>query len=133
MEATILIVDDDAGAAESFAPMLRSHGYDVRVAADAESGLNEVERSKPAAIVVDLHLPTVDGVEFLRRLRSSSRHSDVPVAVVTGDYQVDDEVTTQLQAMGTQLFFKPLWEDDLNKIVHDLVGLGNCCCHHMRR
>lgn len=123
MAATVLIVDDDLGAAEAFGPMLKPYGYHVVVATDAESGLVEVERRRPAAIVVDLHLPTIDGVEFLRRLRSSSRHVDVPVAVVTGDYLVDEDITDRLQALGAQLFFKPLWEDDLNRIVRGLVGL----------
>jgi DNA-binding response OmpR family regulator len=101
---TVLIIDDDPGAAEALGPMLKSHGYEVHVSADAESGLQEVQRSGPLAIVVDLHLPTVDGVEFLHRLRASSRHAHVPVAV------------------GAQLFFKPLWEDDLARIVRGLLG-----------
>lgn len=130
MAATVPIVDDDLGAAEAFGPMLKSHGYHVCVAADGESGLTEVERIGPVAIVVDLHLPTIDGVEFLSRLRSMSGHADVPVAVVTGDYLVDDEVTGRLQTMGAQLFFKPLWEDDLNKIVHDLVKMSGSPCRH---
>ena len=125
MADTILIVDDDPGAAEAFGPMLRAHGYHVRVAGDAESGLRELERSRPAAILVDLHLPTVDGVEFLTRLRASSRHARIPVAVVTGDYLVGDHVMERLQALGAQLFLKPLWEDDLNRIVRDLIRTGS--------
>ena len=122
MADTVLIIDDDPGAAEAFVPMLISRGYQVCVAGDGEAGLNEVERHAPSAVVVDLHLPTISGVEFVRRLRSSTSHANVPVAVVTGDYLVDDEVTTELMAMGAQLFFKPLWEDDLNRIVLDLIA-----------
>ena len=121
MRATVLIVDDDPGAAEAFAPMLNSHGYDVRVALDAESGMTQVDRCAPVAIVIDLHLPTVDGLEFVRRLRASARHSTIPAAVVTGDYLVDDAIGAKLQTMGVRLFFKPLWEDDLNRIIRDLV------------
>lgn len=133
MSAMVLIIDDDPGAAEAFAPMLRSHGYEVCVVADGESGLREVARTGPAAIVVDLHLPTFDGVEFLNRLRSSSPHADVPVAVVTGDYLVDNEVTDRLHTLGARLFFKPLWEDDLNRIVNDLVRAGSRRLAHMSR
>jgi DNA-binding response OmpR family regulator len=121
MRATVLIVDDDPGAAEAFCPMLNSHGYDVHVAPDAESGLREVDRCAPVAIVVDLHLPTIDGVEFVRRLRVSVRHSSIPAAVVTGDYMVDGAIIAELQNLGVRLFFKPLWEDDLNRIIRDLI------------
>jgi twitching motility two-component system response regulator PilH len=125
MRTRVLIVDDDPGAAEAFGPMLTSSGYDVSVAADGESGLDLIERDGPAAILVDLHLPTIDGVEFLRRLRSGSSHAEIPVAVLTGDYLVDDDVTQRLQRLGARLFFKPLWEDDLNRIVSDLLGVGS--------
>jgi CheY-like chemotaxis protein len=122
MAITVLIVDDDPGAAEAFGPMLKSSGYDVCMATDGESGLDEVGRHEPAAILVDLHLPTIDGLEFVRRLRSSPSRADTPVAVLTADYLVDDDVTQRLQALRARLFFKPLWEDDVNRIVSDLVG-----------
>ena len=121
MRATVLIVDDDPGAAEAFGPMLNSRGYEVCVALDAESGMTQLHRCAPVAVVIDLHLPTLDGVEFVRRLRASARHSNIPAAVVTGDYLVDDAVSAELQKMGVRLFFKPLWEDDLNRIIRNLV------------
>jgi DNA-binding response OmpR family regulator len=108
--------------------MLKYRGYDVSVAYEAEFALTEVQRSNPVAIVVDLHLPTINGVEFLRRLRASVCGCDIPVAVVTGDYLVDEHVITELQAMGAQLFFKPLWEEDLNKIVRDLISSAGASC-----
>ena len=122
MNNYVLIVDDDPGAADAFAPMLRSHGYDVRVAPDADKGLHEISQCPPAAVVVDLHLPGLDGVAVLARLRSSARHADLPVAVVTGDYLVDDDVADRVKALGGALFFKPLWEEDLVRIVRGLVG-----------
>jgi|SRR5581483_7291287 len=118
---SILIVDDDAGAAEAFEPMLRGRGYDVRVAIDAQSGWTEVDRRRPAAIVLDLHLPVVDGVEFLRRIRTAADLPPIPVAVVTGDYLIDDRVTDELEALGARLYFKPLWEEDLIQLVDRLL------------
>ena len=119
-EASILILEDDAGAAEAFEYMLKAEGYGVRVAADAQTAFAEVERAVPAAVVLDLHLPITDGLEVLRRLRTT-RHADIPVAVVTGDYSVAEQVTRELQELGAQLYFKPLWEEDLLRIVRDLL------------
>ena len=120
-ETSILILEDDAGAAEAFEYMLKAEGYGVRVAADAQTAFAEVERAVPAAVVLDLHLPITDGLEVLRRLRTTARHAHIPVAAVTGDYLVDERVTRELQELGAQLYFKPLWKEDLIRIVRDLL------------
>ena len=120
-DASILIVEDDPGAVEAFEHMLKAEGYGVRVAPDAQSAFVEIERAVPAAVVLDLHLPITDGLELLRGLRATSRHAHIPVAVVTGDYLVDERVTCELQVLGAQLYFKPLWEEDLIRIVRDLL------------
>lgn len=118
---SILIVDDDPGAVEAFEYMLKAEGYGVRVAPDARSALVEIERRVPAAVVMDLHLPITDGLEVLRELRATARHAHMPVAMVTGDYLVDERVTRELQVLGARLYFKPLWEEDLIRIVRALV------------
>jgi DNA-binding response OmpR family regulator len=120
-DASILIVEDDPGAVEAFEHMLKGAGYGVRVALDAESAFVEVERAVPAAVVLDLHLPITDGLEVLRQLRATARHAHIPVAVVTGDYLLDERVTRELQVLGVRLYFKPLWEEDLIRIVRDLL------------
>src|SRR4051812_16304772 len=84
--STILIVDDDEGVTQTFARMLRLEGYQVYTAMSAETGLREAAATLPDAIILDLRMPLVDGLGFLRRLRANDRHRDVPVAIVTGDY-----------------------------------------------
>ena len=120
-DASILIVEDDPGAVEAFEYMLKAEGYGVRVALDAQSGLAELERAAPAAVLLDLRLPTTDGLEFLRRLRATVPHAHIPVAVVTGDYFVEERVARELERLGAQIHFKPLWEEDVMRIVHDLL------------
>jgi DNA-binding response OmpR family regulator len=119
--ATILIVEDDPGAVETFKHILRLNGYGVRVALDAESGLQEVERVTPAAVLLDLHLPMADGVEFLRRVREIVTYAQMPIAVITGDYFVEEDLARELQTLGARVHFKPLWEEDLLKLIHDLL------------
>src|SRR5882757_2880703 len=92
---TILIVDDDEGVTQTFARMLKLEGYNVRTAMSAESGLREAEESHPDAIILDLRMPLVDGLGFLRRLRSNDEQRTTPVAIVTGDYFLDDTVSAE--------------------------------------
>ena len=88
--ASILIVDDDEAVTQTFARMLELEGYAVRTAMSAESGLRQAEAHRPDAIILDLRMPLVDGLGFLRRLRGYEGQRGTPVAIVTGDYFLDD-------------------------------------------
>lgn len=120
--ATILIVEDDAAAVEIFEQILTAKGYDVRVAADARQALIEVQRQTPSAVLVDLHMPLMDGLEFLRRVRADIPDAHMPIALVTGDYFLQDEMAQEVRALGARVHFKPLWDDDLLKLVQDLLN-----------
>jgi DNA-binding response OmpR family regulator len=117
----ILIVDDDEGVTQTFARMLRLEGYTVRTAVSAEKGLLDAEEHRPDAIILDLRMPLVDGLGFLRRLRASDDHRDTPVAIVTGDYFLDDAVSNELRDLGAELRFKPLWLEDLVGLARNLL------------
>jgi two-component system response regulator PrrA len=119
--ATILIVDDDEGVTQTFARMLRLEGYQVRTAVNAESGLRAAEESRPDAIILDLRMPLVDGLGFLRRLRTYAEQRSTPVAIVTGDYFLDEAVSTELQQLGAELRYKPLWLEDLVRLARNLL------------
>ena len=121
LDTSILIVEDDPGAAEAFQQTLTAEGRQVRIAPNAPSAFVELERAIPAAVVLDLHLPLIDGLAILRRLRATSDYAHIPVAVVTGNYLVDEQVARELQGLGAQLYLKPIWEEDLIRIVGDLV------------
>ncbi|HMJ84639.1 MAG TPA: response regulator [Vicinamibacterales bacterium] len=117
----ILIVDDDEGVTQTFARMLRLEGYQVRTAVNAENGLREAEDCHPDAIILDLRMPLVDGLGFLRRLREHDEQRLVPVAIVTGDYFLDDAVSSELRELGAELRFKPLWLEDLVGLARNLL------------
>src|SRR5499426_1812466 len=119
--AKILIVDDDEGVTQTFARMLRLEGYQVRTAVSAETGLREAEHSHPDAIILDLRMPLVDGLGFLRRLRAHDEQRSTPVAIVTGDYFLDETVASELQQLGAELRFKPLWLEDLVGLARNLL------------
>ena len=120
--ATILIVDDDEGVTTTFARMLRLEGYQVHTAMSAETGLREAEATLPDAIILDLRMPLVDGLGFLRQLRSIAQQQHVPVAIVTGDYFLDDAVSSELTQLGAALKFKPLWLEDLVSLARTLLS-----------
>jgi DNA-binding response OmpR family regulator len=119
--ARVLIVEDDEATSQSYAYMLRLEGFAVRTALSAEAGLHDVESNPPDAIVLDLRMPVVDGLEFLRRLRARDESRDTPVAIVTGDYALDDAIAARLVELGARVRYKPLWIEDLSGLVQELL------------
>ena len=119
--ATILIVDDDEGVTQTFARMLKLEGFEVRTAMNAENGLVQAQEARPDAIILDLRMPLVDGLGFLRRLRAQDEQRQTPVAIVTGDYFLDDNVSAEIRQLGAELKFKPLWLEDLVGLARTLL------------
>jgi DNA-binding response OmpR family regulator len=115
----VLIIDDDGEACAIFERILRDNGFEVCTAATAEDALFQLKATRPAAIVLDLRLPTLDGLECLRRFRAMPQLARTPVTVITADYFVDDSVVSQIDALGARLCFKPLWEEDLLRIARE--------------
>jgi DNA-binding response OmpR family regulator len=119
--SSILIVDDDEAVTQTFARMLELEGYIVRTAITAEKGLREATTHNPDAIILDMRMPLVDGLGFLRRLRAFEDQRNTPVAIVTGDYFLDERVSSELHQLGAEVKFKPLWLEDLVNLAHTLL------------
>ena len=121
-DRAILVVEDDPVTRRTFRDILVAEGYAVEVAVGAESGLAAIAVSPPAAVLLDLRLPLADGLEFLRRLRAVPANTAIPVAVVTGDYLIDEHLANAINAHGARICFKPLWQDDLIEVVARLLS-----------
>lgn len=118
----VVVIDDDVAVDESFGQMLQAAGYDTHTEADCRSGLAYLESAAPAVVILDLHLPDGTGLECLRRVRSWPTHRQLPVAILTGDYFLDEAIARELNDLGARVFFKPVWEDDLLRIVRELLA-----------
>ena len=86
----ILVVDDDPAVGAALDRALRLDGYDVTVVADGPASLHAVAQAPPDAIVLDLGLPGLDGIEVCKRLRSAG--DDTPVLMLTARDAVQDRV-----------------------------------------
>jgi CheY-like chemotaxis protein len=79
----ILIVDDNVTNLKLVAYLMKSKGYDVGTAVDAESALAEIATHRPRLILMDLQLPGTDGLELTRRLKADPATRDILVIAVT--------------------------------------------------
>lgn len=83
----VLLVEDDLLAKEALAYLLEIEGFGVATVRDGVEGLKLLHRlPRPNAVILDVGLPVVDGLEFLRRQKNDPAVADIPVIVVTGSY-----------------------------------------------
>jgi len=85
----VLVVEDEPPIAEHVVSALRRHGFDARHAETGASGLSQVARWRPDAVVLDLMLPDVDGRDVCRQIRAQS---DVPIVIVSARVDPIDRV-----------------------------------------
>jgi two-component system, OmpR family, response regulator MprA len=105
----VLVVEDDTDIAGVLRRSLDKEGYDVRVAGDGESALNEAGVFEPDAVVLDLGLPKLDGVEVCRRLRTEG---DVPILILTARDALDARVEG-LDSGADDYLVKPFEREEL--------------------
>jgi two-component system response regulator MprA len=86
----ILVVDDDQAVRDSLRRSLAFNGYDVELAGDGLAALESIARNRPDAVVLDVMMPRLDGLEACRRLRSAGE--DLPILVLTARDAVSDRV-----------------------------------------
>src|SRR5215813_12664444 len=86
----VLVVDDDRTLRDAVRRALTLGGYDVRVAENGFEGLARVTETRPDAIVLDVLMPDIDGLEVCRRLRSDGDRT--PILMLTARDAVDDRV-----------------------------------------
>jgi two-component system phosphate regulon response regulator OmpR len=89
MAAEVLIIDDDTRLAAMLSDYLRSAGFSTRSAATGLSGLQEISRQAPDAVILDVMLPDHDGFEICRRIRAGS---GLPVLMLTAKGEDTDRI-----------------------------------------
>jgi DNA-binding response OmpR family regulator len=117
----ILIVDDDVSVTDTFSRMLRLEGYEVWAAHSADEGLTLAQAHTPHAVILDLRMPLTSGLQFLRAIRAIPGLTNTPVAIVTGDYYLDDAQANEIKALGAELRYKPLWLEELVTLARELL------------
>jgi two-component system, OmpR family, response regulator MprA len=114
----ILVVDDEPAVREALERALRLEGYEVDLAADGGEALALMARRPPDAVVLDLMMPHVDGLEVCRRMRAGGDRT--PVLMLTARDAVSDRVTG-LDAGADDYVVKPFALDELLARLRALV------------
>jgi CheY-like chemotaxis protein len=119
--ARLLLIDDDPAVSLTLARMLEFCGHRVTRIESAERGLEQAIAEPPDALILDMKMPEMGGLEFLRRLRAVSQ---LPVGVITGDYFLGEAVLQELAVLGATVRYKPIRIEDLAGLTEHILSAG---------
>ena len=114
----ILVVDDEPAVREAVERALKLDGHDVRLACDGEEAMTLIDADAPDALVLDVLMPRVDGIQLCRRMRS--RGDRTPVLMLTARDSIGDRVTG-LDAGADDYLVKPFALEELLARVRALL------------
>jgi signal transduction histidine kinase len=119
----ILVVDDNADAAETLSMYLEALGHQISIAADGASALELAGRKVPRVLLLDIGLPDIDGYELARRLRAVPRTAGATLIALTGYGQPGDRERSRSAGFDYHLT-KPVDANALARLLAALPGLG---------
>ena len=121
VRASILVCDDDDTQRKAVASYLRRQGYAAAEASDGQDALEQIERVMPDLVITDMHMPRLDGLDLLRRLRVSA--PELPVIVLSANASI--EMTLEATDLGARDYLtKPF---DLRELGIVVGGALDAC------
>jgi CheY-like chemotaxis protein len=120
--ARLLLIDDDMAVSVTLTRMLQFGGHQVTRLESAQAGLAAALASPPDAVILDMKMPGMGGLEFLTRLRAAPQTAALPVGVITGDYFLGEAVLQELSRLGAAVRYKPIRMEDLSALTEQLLG-----------
>ena len=112
----ILVVEDDPSLRNLYRSLLRQAGYTVIGVGDGLAALHTMEATRPAAVILDLALPHLDGRDVHREMKANPSTRGIPVIVVSGT-----DTSDLLESDFACILHKPLNPDALLAAVHDSI------------
>jgi CheY-like chemotaxis protein len=117
-KATILIVDDEFSIVETLQEILLWEGYAVRMAANGQLAVDELEREQPSLLLMDYMMPVMDGLQVLEVVRASPQLRHLPVILMTAAHMAVPQAQRQYDA----LLRKPFEIDAVLRLVGALLS-----------
>ena len=121
MTKTILAIDDSASIRQMVAMTLVSAGHQVIEAADGAEGYSKATSHTIDAVITDLNMPVLNGIEFIRKYRQHPSSKGVPIILLTTESS-DDLKREAKEAGATGWMVKPFKQDQLVAMIKKVTG-----------
>ena len=122
MKKNILVVDDSPFILKVIDDMLKELNYDVTTADNGSSACTLVEKNPYDMIITDLHMPHMDGIEFVKRVKLIPNRRFIPIVMLSSEG--DEEKIAEAKRTGISTFLrKPVKEPQLKAILQVAIGV----------
>lgn len=120
-QKTVIIVDDEPDTAEMIAEMIRLSGYQAIKSFGGTPAISMIIRQDPDAVILDIMMPDLSGLEVLRIMRKDPRMIHIPVIVVSAKSRPED-IQEGMDAGAVAYLTKPVTYKDLKSAVQKVVS-----------
>lgn len=120
-EKTVLIIEDEADAAELFAEMMRVSGFRVLKTSSSAPALAMMNAEKPDVVLLDIMMPDVSGLDILQQMRSDPALANIPVVIVSAKSMPAD-IRNGMEAGASMYLTKPVGFLELREAVERALG-----------
>jgi CheY-like chemotaxis protein len=117
-----MMVDDDPESVRLFSFILKRSGYEVDVALDGETALQQARQARPNLILLDVMMPGMDGYDLTRRFRAQADTASIPIVMLTAHARVSDHMNGIL-AGATAYLVKPIAPSALIQGLREVLPL----------
>lgn len=117
---SIIVVEDEPDTAEMFAEMMRLNGFQVQKSFGSRAAMAMIAQEKPDAVVLDLMMPDISGLEVLHFMRRNPSLSDIPVIMVSARTHPAD-IQSGLDAGASEYLTKPVAYQELIQAVENAL------------
>ena len=119
----IVIIEDEPDTAEMYAEMMRISGYQVEIFFGGSSAVSKMTEDQPAAVVLDLMMPDMSGLDVLHNLKAEPSLTNIPVIIVSAK-SMPEEIDEGLNAGAIAYLTKPVSFSALKKAIDEAVSLS---------
>lgn len=120
-QKSIIVVEDDQDAAEIFGEMMRINGFHVLKASGSGPAISIIQAEQPAAVILDIMMPDISGLEVLRYIHGNPNLAMIPVIVITAK-NLPIDIKTGLEAGASIYLTKPVGYLDLKQAIEKVLG-----------
>jgi len=116
----VVIVEDEPAAADLFEAMLQVNEYDVIKTHSGTAALSVIRAEMPDAVLLDIMMPDISGIEVLRFMRREPGLRQIPVVIVSAK-ALPSDIRTGMEAGATAYLTKPVGLDELRQTVREVL------------
>jgi CheY-like chemotaxis protein len=122
-QKTVIVVEDEADAAEMFAEMMRVNGFHVIKSFSSGPAINLIASEMPAVVILDVMMPDISGLEVLKYMRREPQLAKIPVIVISAKSMPSD-IKTGMDAGASVYLTKPVGFLELKQAIDKVLADG---------